>query len=211
MLLCQRFDSWRTRYCSDWPQAYLCDLREGAGIDAYGGVETGGERCKCLVLWMRMLVPSRHWVFCWTSANCGADGVRTKCLSGKTHLQKAHLAAGIDPHRWMYLKESAALAAIAQKTRSEQWGKRLKMVHCASFGAGDAVRTRRGQALKMFVYMTRAKYSGHWDVHWILSTHCLEALPADGRLVPARSINMLPTLPKLCSQIPHMAQKSMWN
>jgi len=62
---------------------------------------------------------------------------------GKTHLQKL-LAAGIDPYIGECTsKESAALAAIAQKTCSEQWGKRRRWFYCASFGAGDAVRTRR--------------------------------------------------------------------
>lgn len=105
----------------------------------------------------------------------------------KTHLQKAlHLAAGIDPYIGECTsKESAALAAIAQKTCSEQWGKRSE--------DGSTVRPLEqemlsghveGQALKMFVYMTRAK--SILDIGMFTGYSALamaEALPADGRLV----------------------------
>ena len=105
----------------------------------------------------------------------------------KTHLQKAlHLAAGIDSYIGECTsKESAALAAITQKTRSEQWGKRSE--------DGSTVRPLEqemlsghveGQALKMFVYMTRAK--SILDIGMFTGYSALamaEALPADGRLV----------------------------
>lgn len=105
----------------------------------------------------------------------------------KTHFQKAlHLAAGIDPYIGECTsQESAALAAIAQKTRSEQWGKRSE--------DGSTVRPLEqemlsghveGQVLKMFVYMTRAK--SILDIGMFTGYSALamaEALPADGRLV----------------------------
>ncbi len=105
----------------------------------------------------------------------------------KTHLQRAlHLAAGIDPYIGECTsKESAALAAITHKTRSEQWGKRSE--------DGFSVRPLEqemlsghveGQALKMFVYMTRAK--SILDIGMFTGYSALamaEALPVDGRLV----------------------------
>jgi caffeoyl-CoA O-methyltransferase len=105
----------------------------------------------------------------------------------KAHLQKAlRLAAGLDP----YLEEctteqSSALAAIAQKTSSEDWSKR--------FSNGSTVRQLEqemlsghleGQVLKMFVYMTRAK--SILDIGMFTGYSALamaEALPPDGRLV----------------------------
>lgn len=105
----------------------------------------------------------------------------------KTHLQKAlHLAAGIEPYIGeLTSKESPALAAIAQKTRLEQWSKRSE--------DGSTVRTLEqemlsghveGQALKMFVHMTRAQ--SVLDIGMFTGYSALamaEALPADGRLV----------------------------
>lgn len=105
----------------------------------------------------------------------------------KTHLQKAlHLAAGIEPYIGECTsKESAALATINYKTRSEQWDKRSE--------DGSTVRPLEqemlsghveGQALKMFVYMTRAK--SILDIGMFTGYSALamaEALPADGRLV----------------------------
>lgn len=107
--------------------------------------------------------------------------------AAKTHLQKAlHLAAGIDPYIGECTsEESAALAAIAQKTRSEQWGKRSE--------DGSTVRPLEqemlsghveGQVLKMFVYMTRA--TSILDIGMFTGYSALamaEALPVDGRLV----------------------------
>ncbi len=105
----------------------------------------------------------------------------------KARLQKAlRLAAGLDP----YLEEctteqSSALAAIAQKTSSEDWSKR--------FSNGSTVRQLEqemlsghleGQVLKMFVYMTRAK--SILDIGMFTGYSALamaEALPPDGRLV----------------------------
>ncbi len=103
------------------------------------------------------------------------------------HLKQAwRLAAGLDP----YLEEcttfeSKALAAIAERTREEAWSKR--------FSEGATVRPLEqemlsghveGQALKMFVHMTRAKQV--LDIGMFTGYSALamaEALPADGRLV----------------------------
>lgn len=103
------------------------------------------------------------------------------------HLQKAlQLAAGIDPYIGEFTSpESAALVAIAQKTRSEQWGKHLE--------DGSTVRLLEqemlsghveGQTLKMFVHMTCAK--SILDIGMFTGYSALamaEALPADGHLV----------------------------
>jgi caffeoyl-CoA O-methyltransferase len=103
------------------------------------------------------------------------------------HLQKAlRLAAGLDPYlEACTTEESPALAAIAQKTHSETWGKR--------FAEGSTVRELEqemlsghleGQVLKMFVHMIRAK--NILDIGMFTGYSALamaEALPADGRLV----------------------------
>lgn len=103
------------------------------------------------------------------------------------HLQKAsRLAAGLDPYlEACTTQESPALAAIAQQTSSQSWGKR--------FAEGSTVRELEqemlsghleGQVLKMFVYMARAK--NILDIGMFTGYSALamaEALPADGRLV----------------------------
>lgn len=114
-----------------------------------------------------------------------ADGSVPESIA--RHLKQAwRLAAGLDP----YLEEcttfeSKALAAIAEKTREEAWSKR--------FSEGATVRPLEqemlsghieGQALKMFVHMTRAKQV--LDIGMFTGYSALamaEALPADGRLV----------------------------
>jgi caffeoyl-CoA O-methyltransferase len=114
-----------------------------------------------------------------------ADGSVPESIA--RHLKQAwRLAAGLDP----YLEEcttfeSKALAAIANKTREETWGKR--------FSEGATVRPLEqemlsghveGQTLKMFVHMTRAKQV--LDIGMFTGYSALamaEALPADGRLV----------------------------
>lgn len=114
-----------------------------------------------------------------------ADGSVPESIA--RHLKQAwRLAAGLDP----YLEEcttfeSKALAAIAERTREEAWSKR--------FSEGATVRPLEqemlsghveGQALKMFVHMTRAKQV--LDIGMFTGYSALamaEALPADGRLV----------------------------
>jgi len=125
-------------------------------------------------------------------------------VSSVKRIYKAlHLAAGIDPTIGECTsQESAALAAIAQKTRSEQWG--VKMVPLCVLWAGDAVRTRRER--NRWVYMTCQSCHGHWDVHWILSTHY--GREATCRLcLRGRSI-CWPT--KLCSLNSPHGSKTMW-
>ena len=104
-----------------------------------------------------------------------------------THLQKAsRLAAGLDPYlEACTTQQSPDLAAIAQQTSSQSWGKR--------FAEGSTVRELEqemlsghleGQVLKMFVYMARAK--NILDIGMFTGYSALamaEALPADGRLV----------------------------
>ena len=105
----------------------------------------------------------------------------------KAHLQQAlRLGAGLDPYiEECTTGESTALAAIAQKTHTEDWSKQ--------FSDGATVRQLEqemlsghleGQVLKMFVYMTRAK--SILDIGMFTGYSALamaEALPADGRLV----------------------------
>lgn len=105
----------------------------------------------------------------------------------KAHLQKAlALGAGLDPYiEECTTGESTALAAIAQKTHTEDWSKQ--------FSDGATVRQLEqemlsghleGQVLKMFVYMTRAK--SILDIGMFTGYSALamaEALPPNGRLV----------------------------
>ncbi len=103
------------------------------------------------------------------------------------HLQKAlHLAAGLDPYLEACTTEaSPALCAIAARTCSELWSKR--------FAEGSTERHLEqemlsghleGQALKMFVHMTRA--TSVLDIGMFTGYSALamaEALPSNGRLV----------------------------
>jgi len=80
----------------------------------------------------------------------------------------------------MYLTESAALAAIAQKTRSEQWGKRRRWFYCASFGAGDAVRTRRDRCQNVRLHDSCQSILDIGMFTGYSALAMAEALPADG-------------------------------
>lgn len=96
------------------------------------------------------------------------------------------LAARLDPYvEACTTAESAALAAIATRTRNERWSQR--------FSDGETVRQLEqemlsghveGQALKMFVSMTKAKRI--LDIGLFTGYSALamaEALPADGTLL----------------------------
>jgi caffeoyl-CoA O-methyltransferase len=103
------------------------------------------------------------------------------------HLQKALLlTAGLDEYLEQFTTpESPELTEVAQKTRHEPWQ--------AKFGHGETVRPLEqemlsghveGQALKMFVHMTRS--SRVLDIGMFTGYSALamaEALPDDGRLV----------------------------
>ncbi|MBH8573800.1 class I SAM-dependent methyltransferase [Nostocaceae cyanobacterium CENA369] len=96
------------------------------------------------------------------------------------------LAAGLDPYlEECTTQESAALAALAQKTATEAWGEH--------FTEGTTVRPLEqemlsghieGQILKMFVRMTKAKKVLEIGMFTGYSALAMaEALPADGLLV----------------------------
>jgi len=108
----------------------------------------------------------------------------------------------------MYFKESAALAAITQKTRSEQWANGQKIVPLCVFWT--EMLSRRGQVLKMFVYMTaKGIFFGHWDVPGYSALAIARLYLLTGaRLGCLQSILCCTTLPLF--KIPHMAQKSGW-
>lgn len=103
------------------------------------------------------------------------------------HLQQAlKLAAGLDDYVEACTSEdSPALKAIAEKTRQEAWSQR--------FTDGSTTRPLEqemlsghveGQALKMFVHMTRAQRV--LDIGMFTGYSALamaEALPEDGRLI----------------------------
>lgn len=103
------------------------------------------------------------------------------------HLQQAlKLASGLDAYVEVCTSvESPGLRAIAQKTRQETWQER--------FSEGSTVRQLEqemlsghveGQALKMFIYMTRAQRV--LDIGMFTGYSALamaEALPESGRLV----------------------------
>lgn len=104
-----------------------------------------------------------------------------------TKLQTAYqLAAGLDPYvEDCTTAESADLEAIATRTRNERWSQR--------FSDGETVRQLEqemlsghveGQALKMFVAMTKAKRI--LDIGMFTGYSALamaEALPTDGTLL----------------------------
>ncbi|MCH2242830.1 MAG: class I SAM-dependent methyltransferase, partial [Aquabacterium sp.] len=96
------------------------------------------------------------------------------------------LAAGIDPYlEECSTSESPALAALAQKTATEDWSKR--------FSDGETVRQLEqemlsghieGQTLKLFVYMTGAKRILEVGMFTGYSALAMaEALPEDGHIV----------------------------
>lgn len=103
------------------------------------------------------------------------------------HLQKAlQMAAGIDPYIGKCTsQESPALAAIAQETRFEPWSKRSEDGSTVRFLEQEMLSGHvEGQALKMFVHMSRAQ--SVLDIGMFTGYSALamaEALPADGRLV----------------------------
>lgn len=100
--------------------------------------------------------------------------------------QAKALASGLDPYlEECTTPESAALAALAKKTATEDWSKR--------FSDGETVRQLEqemlsghieGQILKMFVHMTGAKRIleiGMFTGYSVLAM--AEALPDDGYLI----------------------------
>jgi len=114
------------------------------------------------------------------------SNTRIPAEMAKTLAECHRLAAGLDP----YLEScttaaSPALAALAEKTRAEDWSKR--------FTDGETVRQLEqemlsghveGQLLKMIVHMTRAEHI--LDIGMFTGYSALamaEALPAAGRLV----------------------------
>jgi caffeoyl-CoA O-methyltransferase len=97
-----------------------------------------------------------------------------------------HLAAGLDPYlEECTTPESAALTALAKRTSIEAWAQRFK--------EGSTVRPLEqemlsghveGQALKMFIHMTKAKRVLEIGMFTGYSALAMaEALPADGELV----------------------------
>ncbi len=103
------------------------------------------------------------------------------------HLRRAlRLASGLDPYlEECTTSESAALATITKKTRSEAWSQRF-----SDGSTGRALEQEmlsghvEGQTLKMFVYMTGAK--SVLDIGMFTGYSALamaEALPDNGRLV----------------------------
>jgi caffeoyl-CoA O-methyltransferase len=100
--------------------------------------------------------------------------------------QVLNLAAGIDPYlEECTTPESAALAALAQKTAVEDWSKR--------FSDRETIRQLEqemlsghieGQTLKLFVYMTGAKRILEIGMFTGYSALAMaEALPEDGEVV----------------------------
>jgi caffeoyl-CoA O-methyltransferase len=100
--------------------------------------------------------------------------------------QSVQLATGLDPYLDDYTTpESRPLAALAQKTSQEDWGKR--------FSDRETVRQLEqemlsghleGQTLKMFVHMTKAKSILEVGMFTGYSALAMaEALPRDGKLI----------------------------
>jgi caffeoyl-CoA O-methyltransferase len=96
------------------------------------------------------------------------------------------LASGLDPYLEVCTTpESAALAALAQKTAQEDWSKR--------FSDGETVRQLEqemlsghieGQLLKMFIHMTSAKHVLEIGMFTGYSALAMaEALPDDGYII----------------------------
>jgi caffeoyl-CoA O-methyltransferase len=97
-----------------------------------------------------------------------------------------HLASGLDPYLdRCTTPESAALAALAQKTQQEDWSRR--------FSDGETVRQLEqemlsghleGQVLKMLIHMTKAKHVLEVGMFTGYSALAMaEALPEDGTLI----------------------------
>lgn len=111
------------------------------------------------------------------------------------------LAAGIDPYlENCTTEESAALAALAKKTSSEDWSLR--------FSDGETVRQLEqemlsghieGQTLKMFVSMTGAKRILEIGMFTGYSALAMaEALPDDGHLVACEVDTYVADFAKAC-------------
>lgn len=125
-----------------------------------------------------------------------------------TSLQKVYeLAAGIDPYLDEHTsQESAALAALAKKTATEDWSQR--------FSDGETVRQLEqemlsghieGQTLKMFVSMTKAKRILEIGMFTGYSALAMaEALPADGEILACEVDDYVAEFAKKCFQAsPH--------
>lgn len=123
-------------------------------------------------------------------------------------LQKVYdLASGIDPYLDKHTtNESPALAALAKKTASEDWGQR--------FDDGETVRQLEqemlsghieGQTLKMFVSMTKAKRILEIGMFTGYSALAMaEALPADGDIIACEVDDYVAEFAKNCFQTsPH--------
>lgn len=126
-------------------------------------------------------------------------------------LQKVYeLAAGIDP----YLDEnttaeSPELAALAEKTATEDWSKR--------FDDGETVRQLEqemlsghieGQTLKMFVSMTKAKRILEIGMFTGYSALAMaEALPVDGDIIACEVDEYVSEFAKECFQISEHGSK----
>ncbi|MFM5892070.1 MAG: O-methyltransferase [Dolichospermum sp.] len=123
-------------------------------------------------------------------------------------LQKVYeLASGIDPYLDQHTtNESPALAALAQKTASEDWSQR--------FSDGETVRQLEqemlsghieGQTLKMFVSMTKAKRILEIGMFTGYSALAMaEALPADGDIIACEVDDYVAEFAKKCFQTsPH--------
>ncbi|MDJ0796512.1 MAG: class I SAM-dependent methyltransferase [Calothrix sp. MO_167.B12] len=121
--------------------------------------------------------------------------------------QVFNLAAGIDPYlEECSTTESAALAALAQKTAAEDWSKR--------FSDGETVRQLEqemlsghieGQTLKLFVYMTGAKRVLEVGMFTGYSALAMaEALPEDGYMVACEVDTYVADFARSCfDQSPH--------
>lgn len=117
------------------------------------------------------------------------------------------LAAGIDPYlENCTTQESAALAALAKKTSSEDWSLR--------FSDGETVRQLEqemlsghieGQTLKMFVWMTGAKRILEIGMFTGYSALAMaEALPDNGYLVACEVDSYVADFAKACfAESPH--------
>ncbi|NES99006.1 MAG: SAM-dependent methyltransferase [Sphaerospermopsis sp. SIO1G2] len=117
-------------------------------------------------------------------------------------LQKVYeLAAGIDPYLEVNTTtESPELAALAQKTATEDWSQR--------FDDGETVRQLEqemlsghieGQTLKMFVSMTKAKRILEIGMFTGYSALAMaEALPADGDMIACEVDEYVSEFAKQC-------------
>lgn len=97
-----------------------------------------------------------------------------------------HMAAGLDPYvSECTTEESPALAALAKKTSEEAWSQRFSEGSTARHLEQEMLSGHlEGQALKMFVHMSRAKNVLEIGMFTGYSALAMaEALPTDGRLV----------------------------